>query len=594
MAVGSLQPTDETRPLSGHLRPSERPLRLHPEHRAQITGMPPWRLEATTLGIALAGSLAIGALVAVVREAANALQNAALGASLESVGGLVGLYVDWRLLLVTTTGGLVVGVAAYAIRRWRRSEVIDPIEANAIHGGRMSVADSLLLVALCILSVGVGGSVGLEAAVTQLGAGLLSFTGQRLALPRGSLRSLVAAGAGAGIAAIFQAPLTGILYALELVAGGYAVRSAGPILVAGLASAASTWLIFGRLPLFALPQPPTTVGLDSLLMAVVGMAAAGLAVLVMRGATGVDGLLTRLRFPHPLRPMLGGLALGFIALASPGVLGSGHGAIRTVLDLEVAGSALLLLLVAKAFAAAISVGSGFRGGLFSTSLFLGATLGAALGLAVQDLFPTLAIDPRSVAIASMAATAAVVVGAPIAAILLVFETTTDYGDLVGIGLAVVVATVLGRRWFGYSFATWRFHVRGLDLRSAYDVGRLWELKVADVAWPPHDTAGGSDATASRAATALTVAPDDRLLPVLDRLEAAHAETATVVDPTGRALGLLREAPALRRVLDEVEAMQREDLGARPWMDWRPPDLRPGPTAADSRPAGENPVKFPNA
>src|SRR6202040_3411759 len=125
--------------------------------------------------------------------------------------------------------GLLLGLAFLWLSRWRPSREIDPIEANALHGGRMSFRGSVIVAAQTIWSSGVGASVGLEAGYTQLSSGIASFVGRAFRLRRGDLRGLVGCGAAGGIAGAFAAPLSGAFYAFELVVGSYAVASLGPV-----------------------------------------------------------------------------------------------------------------------------------------------------------------------------------------------------------------------------------------------------------------------------------------------------------------------------------------------------------------------------
>src|SRR3954453_5624986 len=171
----------------------------------------------------------------------------------------------------------------------------------------------------------------------------------------------------------------------------------------------------------------------------------------------------------------GGLAVGALALMTPGVLSSGHGVLHHVLSLEVTPQALLILLLAKAAASAASIGSGFRGGLFFASLLLGAVLGKLFAVLVASAIP--AVDPMLLATVGMSAFGAAVIGAPLAMTFLALETTRDFAVAGAVLMAVTNASIVVRRLFGYSFATWRFHLRGETIRSAHDIGWLRDLTV---------------------------------------------------------------------------------------------------------------------
>ena len=386
----------------------------------------------------------------------------------------------WRPFVVLGGGGLAYGIIAHLLRRWRKHEALDVIEANALHGGIMSLKDSLVVSGLTVGAVGLGASVGLEAGVTQFGGAVASSIGRRLKLSRASLRTMVGCGAAAAIAAAFNAPLGGIFYALELVIGGYAVSALIPVAVAGITATLTAHLVFDVNPIYYIVTPPMLTSTDYLLFCALGVAAAGVGVGVMRAATTVEALFRWAAIPLWLRPAFGGLAVAALGLFHPEVLGSGHGELNTLLTTHLTLGLMLALLLAKTLASAISIGCGFRGGLFSASLLIGGFLGSAFWLVCFHFIPADVAVNSAYAVVGIGAVAASVVGAPMTMILLVFETTSDYTVTLGVALAVIIATVGTRRWFGYSFSTWRFHLKGVGLKGAYDIGRMYDLTVRRV------------------------------------------------------------------------------------------------------------------
>ena len=562
------------------------------------------RETLTVLAIAVVGGAAIGAAVTGVRTGVGQVQALLFGVDVNAFGSAA--VTPWRVVLVPIVGGLVLGLLLVLAGRLGRLAITDPVEANALEGGRMSLVDSLVLVGLSVVSISIGGSVGFEAAMTQLGAGTLSVVGQRLGLPRRALRTLVACGTGAGIAAIFGAPLTGTLYALELVVGGYAVRALMPTLVAAAMSGLVTHLLVGYQPIFFAPAVGTPAIWHFGLAVLVGTAAAAVGLAVMRGTTLYESLLAGGRVPSILRPAAGGLLLALLALAVPEVMGPGHNGIDAILAGQDAVAATAAILLAKVAASLVCVGSGFRGGLFSSSLFLGAALACVLhGVVVAPLLGPAAPIELTV-VAGMAGVASSIVGTPIAIVLLAVETSGLHTGVVTVALTVVVAGYLTRRLFGYSFSTWRFHVRGRDLAGPRDIGRLHGLTLADVPLddPPRaplDADVAAAAAIAHGARSLVVALEaadgrfaglvrrDRLvealaaepgMPVRSLIEPADAavglgdrlldhieavgEAAVgelpVVDAAGHLVGLVAEAAVLRRYLTELAAADRDDAG----------------------------------
>ena len=382
-----------------------------------------------------------------------------------------------RVLLMPILGGLLVGLASTLLRRWRQREVVDAIEANALFGGRMSVGDSLGVVLLTLLSGGFGASVGLEAAYTQIGAALASRLGRSVGLRRDDVRTLVGCGAAGAIAAAFNAPLTGAFYAFELIIGVYTLQTLAPVGIAALTGALVIRGLVGSNPIFVVEHGITISAPDYFMFFGLGIASAGLGIAVMKGVTWTEALFRRQAVPRWARPALGGLLVAVLALPFPEILGGGHGGILHELQAGFGLPFLGALIVAKTIASAVSIGSGFRGGLFSTSLFLGSLFGSLTGAAVARFGADLGIDPLIYTLVGMGAVAAAIVGAPMTMIMIVLETTGDFSATIGVMVGVVTASIVVRHWFGYSFATWRFHLRGLSIRSPEDVGWINELLV---------------------------------------------------------------------------------------------------------------------
>jgi len=376
----------------------------------------------------------------------------------------------WRLALVPALGGLVLGLVTLVLNRLRPTDIVDPVEANALYGGQMSLRDSARLTGLTLISNACGASVGMEAAYSQLGAGIFARVGRRFGLRREDQRLMVTAGAAAAIAAAFNAPLAGAFYGFELVHGTYSARGLAPVATASMAGVMAVRLFGGAQPLFAVNQTFDIPNYYYLLFAVLGLLAAGLGILTMKSATWVERAMRRARLPAWLRPAIGGLTLSVLAVGSPQVLGSGHGAIELHLDAPWALWALWALLAGKIAGSALSLGTGFRGGLFSSSLFIGALLGAAFVQMLDLAAPAIVADHSAFMLVGMGAVGAAIIGAPFTMIFLVLEATGDLPVTLGVLVGVLVAGTTVRQTFGYSFSTWRFHLRGLRVHGAQDIG----------------------------------------------------------------------------------------------------------------------------
>ncbi|MGH6888713.1 MAG: chloride channel protein, partial [Rhizomicrobium sp.] len=326
-------------------------------------------------------------------------------------GGLLstGLSLDRaRIVIVPALGGLVLGLLALGVRRLGSREIVDPIEANALYGGRMSLPASLRLTTFTLISNAAGASLGMEAGYTQFGSGVFSSIAGYFRLRRADYRVFVTAGSAAAIAAAFNAPLAGAFYGYELILGSYMPNALAPVAVAAVCGALSQRFIAGAQPLFAVSGGVSLDVHSYVLFGIMGVLAAGIAIVAMMGVTWTERGLRNSPIPDWLRPCTGGVALSAIAWFYPQVLGSGHGAIQYYLHATLPLLPLVLLLLAKLLASAVSVGSGFRGGLFSSSLFLGCLYGAVFAKCIAWLEPHFAVQYLAFLLVGMGAVAAAI------------------------------------------------------------------------------------------------------------------------------------------------------------------------------------------
>jgi CIC family chloride channel protein len=509
-----------------------------------------------------------------------------------------------RAILAPTLGGLALGFALLLLLRWRPGREIDPIEANALHGGYMSFRGSIIVALQTIWSSGVGGSVGLEAGYTQLASGVASSVGRAFHLRRADQRVMVGCGAAAAIAGAFSAPLAGAFYAFELVLGGYTPASLAPIGVAAVTGYAVTHA-FAPLSLgISIRQVGEVAGQDLAIAAILGLLAALTGIAIMRGVALFDALLAKIRLWMPLRPALGGLIVGLFALVTPQVLASGHGALYLNSLIAMPVMLVATVFVLKALASIVSLGSGFRGGLFFASLLLGSLGGHLFAAGVSVILPGRDLDPGVYAVIGMSALSASIIGGPLTMSFIALEATGNLWLTTAVLVAVIVSMQVTRELFGYSFATWRFHLRGETIRSAADVGWIRDLTVrrmmrTDVtvvnvemsiddfreAFPLGSktqvvaidadgryagvvfVAEGHGLKDSAAANMHDILHyrDVTLLPGMDVRQAvaafdtAEAESLAVVDG-GHVIGILTEAHALRRYAEESDRHRRDAIG----------------------------------
>ncbi len=446
----------------------EAPRRLRAFVRAHETSLV---VLAALIGVI--GGLVVAAMSAAVEGMHVLLFKIEIGERLSSQFAIDPL----RALLVPSLGGLLLGLAFLVLARFRPAREVDPIEANALHGGRMSFRGSVIVALQTIWSSGVGASVGLEAGYTQLASGIAASFGRGFHLRRADQRIMVGCGAAAAIAGAFGAPLAGAFYAFELVIGGYTPASLTPVGVAAVAgyfvAHAFTVLSLG----VGIGPVGDVLGRDLAIAALLGVLAALFGIGIMRGVALCEQLLVRTRLWPPLRPALGGLGVGLLALVTPQVMSSGHGALHFAGFVSIPLAVLATIFILKAIASVISLGSGFRGGLFFATLFLGALGGHLFAGGIDVIWPGLHLSPNVYAIIGMSALSASVIGGPLTMSFIALESTGNLWLSTAVLVAVIISTQITRELFGYSFATWRLHLRGETIRSAADIGWIRDLTV---------------------------------------------------------------------------------------------------------------------
>jgi chloride channel protein, CIC family len=383
----------------------------------------------------------------------------------------------WVAIVALAAGGLILGLMEWSRRRWKISNATDPVEANALRGGRLSLRDSIVVSGQTLISNGCGASVGLEAGYTQIGAGVASLLGRILNLRRNDLRLMVGCGAAAAIAGAFGAPLTGAFYAFELIVGVYSVSSAAPILAASISAAyMARWLGGAPYSLDFVHVSPITLK-EYLCFIVLALIISVVGIAIMRAAPYFERVFNQRFLPVWIRPSLGGVCVGALAIVTPQVLAAGHGAMILDLPRDMSGLTILAIIGLKLCACLISLASGFRGGLFFASLFVGCLIGKCFAVALQQSFLNLGIDAMASALTGMACLGVAIVGGPLTMSFLVLEMTSSLEVTAGVLAACIVTSVFVRAVFGHSFSTWRLHLRGETIRGATDVGWLRNLIV---------------------------------------------------------------------------------------------------------------------
>jgi CIC family chloride channel protein len=403
---------------------------------------------------------------------------------------------DYVLIVAPALGGLIVGPLIYFFAREAKGHgVPEVMEAVALRGGRIRPIVAVIKSLASSLCIGSGGSVGREGPIVQIGSALGSTLGQVLHMSDERIRNLVACGAAGGIAATFNAPIAGVLFALEVILGEFSVRYFSTVVISAVTASVVGRVAFGNVPAFAIPLYELISPWELLFYAVMGLLAAFVAVAFTRILYLFEDLFDAWkRFPEYLKTPIGGALLGLggllflranlnLGLGVPGepvaFFGVGYEAMEWSLIGQGTIPILLALMAIKLVATSLTIGSGGSGGVFAPSLFIGAMLGGAFGHVVHDLFPTVTAAPGAYALVGMAAIFAGAARAPITSIIILFEMTDDYRIILPLMLATVVSTVLAEHLSKESIYTLKLSRRGVRLERGRDIDVMQGVLVGE-------------------------------------------------------------------------------------------------------------------
>jgi chloride channel protein, CIC family len=442
----------------------------------------------------------------------------------DQLGGRLVSLGSWAVIVIPILGGVIVGLFThYMIKDEKFHGTAGIMQAVALTGGRLRYERAPIKAAAAAISIGAGASVGPEDPSVQIGSSLGSMFGQLLRLSDERVRTLVAAGAAAAIAAAFNAPIAGVFFALEIILGEIGGSALGMILVAAVVSSLFTQAVSGVQPAFAIPTYNFHSFWELPMYLLLGLLAGPLSAFYSRLVYAMQDYVGRIKLPRIAITALAGLVLGLAAIFLPQVLGVGYDTIGQILNSTTFPFwILLLLLVVKLIITPISLASGFFGGVFAPSLFLGATLGGAFGLLMHNLFPGLGINPAAFALVGMAAVLAGAVHAPLTAVILLFEMTNDYRIILPLMFSVAVSLLISQRIQQDSVYAMGLARHGIRLDRGRDVEVLQTITVAEAM--QKDPA--------------TLQENDNLSKVEEILNTTRHHGMPVVDVSGSLIGIL--------------------------------------------------------
>jgi len=410
----------------------------------------------------------------------NFFQSIAYGSSDELLE--VVATIPWNIKIwIPALGGLIVGPLVYFLAREAKGHgVPEVMEAVALKGGIIRKRVVIVKSLASAVSISTGGSVGREGPIVQIGSAIGSTLGQALKVSADRMRALVGCGAAAGIAATFNAPIAGSMFALEVVLGDFGLATFSPIVISSVVATVVSRAYLGDIPAFIVPAYELVSAWELPMYMLLGVFCAFVGVTFTKTLYRVEDLFDSFKFPEYLKAVLGGMILGLAGLLFPQILGVGYGAMDMALGQQIAWWLMLVLVIVKIFATSITIGSGGSGGIFAPSLFLGAMAGGFFGMMVHTLFPTVTASPGAYSIVGMGAVVAATTHGPLAAILILFEMTGDYKIILPLMFSCIVGTIAGNQMLKDSIYTLKLARRGIDIKEGKEVNVLKSIHVKEV------------------------------------------------------------------------------------------------------------------
>jgi CIC family chloride channel protein len=513
--------------------PQSLPTRLYDGLRGSSTGL---------VALALATGVAAGVGAIAFRELIAGFTLAFTGTPDYSAAGhaahpLLPWLGPWFIVAVPAIGGLLYGPLIQRFAPEARGHGVPEVMfAVSQEGGRIRPRVAIVKSLASAICLGAGGSVGREGPIVQIGSAVGSTIGQVLRLSENNLRLLVACGAAGGISATFNTPIAGVFFALELILRDYEVRSFGVVVLASVVADVISRAAFGNTSFLPLPNFQITSVAEYPMYVVLGVLAAVVGLVFVRGLYGAEDLVDRVWGGRPewLRPVVGGVVLGLLLLALPELYGVGYPALEGAVHGGFALELVAILCVAKIAATSLTIAIGGSGGVFAPSLYIGGMLGTAFGVVMGQLAPGLVGPPGAYALVGMGAVFAAAARAPITSVLIIFELTGDYQIILPLMLAVALAAGISSVLTGDTIYTLKLRRRGIDV-SRGRAANVMELITVEAAMRPVPVA---------VPATMTIAE------FVDRFVGEGREALPVVDDAGTYRGVV--------TAQEVEGSMREN------------------------------------
>jgi len=387
----------------------------------------------------------------------------------------------WYLtVLIPAAGGLLVGpLIYYGAREAKGHGVPEIMESLVFHSGRIRNRVAAVKALASSICIGSGGSSGREGPIVQISSSLASTIGRLFRVKERSLRTLVAAGAGAGIGATFNAPIAGALFAVEIILGEFGVFAFSPIIVASVIATLTSRFATGDFSAFTVPKYTLLSIWEIGPYILLGIISGIVAILFIEILYFFEDKFDRLRIPPLIKPALGGILVGALGLGLPHVFGVSYEGMDAGMTGQLGIGLALMLVFAKILSTSLTLGSGGSGGIFAPSLFLGAMTGNLVGNFFHSLFPHTISTAGAFSLVGMGAVVAGATHAPITAIIIIFELTNDYKIILPLMLSCIIASFITVGIHRDSIYTKKLSRRGILFQEGREMNILRSLFVRD-------------------------------------------------------------------------------------------------------------------
>jgi len=393
------------------------------------------------------------------------------------------IQLPWYLkICIPALGGLIVGPIIYFFAPEAKGHGVPEVMASLIQkGGKIRPRVAFIKAIASSITIGTGGSVGREGPIIQIGASIGSTIGQILNFSTRRTKTLLACGAAAGIAAAFNAPIAGILFALELLVLDFSAEKLIPIAISSVISTSISRSLEGNFAAFSVPSYSMISSYELIFYGMLG-ALAGIASFIFIKVLYFSEEIfdNKFKIPGYLKPLIGGAILGIISIYFPNIIGMGYDSINLALQGKLLITISIILIFVKILATSVTLGFGGSGGIFAPALFMGAMLGSMFGGIIHGWFPDISAGPGAYALVAMAGLVAGTTRAPITAIIIVFEMTSDYHIILPLVIVCVISTYISANLSRESIYTLKLVLRNINIKEGTQNNVIETLSVKDV------------------------------------------------------------------------------------------------------------------